>query len=503
MRAVAASLALGLLAPLAQGRAIVTRADIEACLAEKGVPYDQKGSADWARDSAPFNLRVPYTPVAISVPQTVDHISKSVLCGKQLGIKVSPKSGGHSYASLGFGGEDGHLVVQLDRMYNVSLAEGNIAVVQPGIRLGHLATELYTKYKRAIAHGTCPGVGISGHFAHGGFGFSSHKHGLALDAVVGVTVVLADGSVVEASGKENADLFWAIRGAGSNFGIVAEWRLQTFEAPETLTIFGVSLGWTKETSVAGLEALEKYARNTMPPELNFRVSDYSRGQPGIEALYYGTETQARAAIAPLLNSSSVFANATINGVKTVGWLDVAIHYAFFPDIDWLTPSPQEMFFAKSLTLRGLSGAAAKAFVDYWWNNATQITERGWWFQLDMHGGQGSTIAALDNDATAYAHRDKLYIIQFYDRIENGTYKPEWTSFLNGWVKAVTDTLQEKDWGMYINYADTTLDRDTANKLYYGSNLKKLQAIKAKYDPSELFYYPQSIEPAKEGKAKKH
>lgn len=152
-----ASVALGLLAPLVQGRALVTRADIESCLTGAGVPIDVKGSADWTRDSAPFNLRVPYTPVAISVPTTVDHISKSVLCGKQLGVKVSAKSGGHSYASLGFGGEDGHLVVQLDRMYNVSLAEGNIAVVQPGTRLGHLATELYSKYGRAIAHGTCPG----------------------------------------------------------------------------------------------------------------------------------------------------------------------------------------------------------------------------------------------------------------------------------------------------------------------------------------------------------
>jgi len=131
MRAVAASFAVGLLAPLVQGRAIVTRADIEACLASSGVPYDTKGSADWARDAAPFNLRVPYTPVAISVPQTIEHISKSVICGKNLGIKVSAKSGGHSYASLGFGGEDGHLVVELDRMYNVSLAENNIAVVQP------------------------------------------------------------------------------------------------------------------------------------------------------------------------------------------------------------------------------------------------------------------------------------------------------------------------------------------------------------------------------------
>ena len=157
MRAVV-SFAIGLLAPLAQGRAVVTRADIEACLTSSGVPIDSKGSADWQRDSAPFNLRVPYTPVAISVPTTTEHIQKSVLCGKKLGIKVTAKSGGHSYASFGLGVEDGHLVVELDRMYNVTLATGNVAVVQPGTRLGHLATELYTKYRRAIAHGTCPGL---------------------------------------------------------------------------------------------------------------------------------------------------------------------------------------------------------------------------------------------------------------------------------------------------------------------------------------------------------
>ena len=156
MRATA-SFAIGLFASLARGRALVTRADIEQCLIAAGVPIDVKGSVDWTRDAAPFNIRVPYTPVAISVPLTTEHIQKSVVCGKQLGIKVTAKSGGHSYASLGLGGEDGHLVVQLDRMYNVSLAEGNIAVVQPGTRLGHLATELFEKHGRAIAHGTCPG----------------------------------------------------------------------------------------------------------------------------------------------------------------------------------------------------------------------------------------------------------------------------------------------------------------------------------------------------------
>jgi len=138
--------------------ALVTRAVIDKCLTDAGVPVNVKGTPDYERDVAPFNIRLPYKPTAISVPLTTKHIQDSVKCGKKLGIKVSAKSGGHSYASFGFGGEDGHLVVELDRMYNVTYdASKNIATVQPGARLGHVATVLYEQYNRAIAHGTCPG----------------------------------------------------------------------------------------------------------------------------------------------------------------------------------------------------------------------------------------------------------------------------------------------------------------------------------------------------------
>jgi FAD/FMN-containing dehydrogenase len=155
----AATICVGLATALtAHGRAVISKATIEDCLTESGVPIDTQGSAGWEQDAAPFNVRVPYTPVAISVPTTIEHIQSSVLCGKKLGIKVSPKSGGHSYASLGFGGENGHLLVELDRMYGVTVDEvTQVATVQPGARLGHLATVLYDEYNRAIAHGTCPG----------------------------------------------------------------------------------------------------------------------------------------------------------------------------------------------------------------------------------------------------------------------------------------------------------------------------------------------------------
>src|SRR3569833_4493466 len=152
-----------------------------------------------------------------------------------------------------------------------------------------------------------------------------------------MTVVLADGSIVESSDKENPDLFWALRGAGSNFGIVASGRLKTFEAPSTLTWCSVMLNGTQSTAVAGLEALERYVRHTMPPEVNFRVSDYDRGSPGIEGLYYGTDTEMRKAIAPLLETAAPLGGVTES--HTVNWLEAAVHYSFYDTIDWVDPSP--------------------------------------------------------------------------------------------------------------------------------------------------------------------
>jgi hypothetical protein len=155
---------------------------------------------------------------------------------------------------------------------------------------------------------------------------------------------------------------------------------------------------------------------------------------------------------------------------------------------------QEIFYSKSLTLKGLSGKSAQGFVDYWFNEATKVQDRGWWFQLDMHGGKNSAVAKVANNATAYAHRDKLYIIQFYDRIPNGTYPADGFNLLNGWFSATTASLAPSDFGSYINYADTGYDKATAQQRYYGENLRQLQRLKAKYDPGELFYSPVSIQP---------
>lgn len=137
---------------------LVTAAAIDDCLKSASVPQDAQGSSEWRNDVQPFNTRLAYTPVAIAVPTTVEHVQAAVSCAAKLGIKVSPKSGGHSYASFGLGGENGHLVVELDRMSKVTVdSSTQIATVQAGARLGHVATNLYNQGRRAFSHGTCPG----------------------------------------------------------------------------------------------------------------------------------------------------------------------------------------------------------------------------------------------------------------------------------------------------------------------------------------------------------
>lgn len=299
------------------------RSEITECLDDAEVPYDKKNTTAWKADVAPFNLRLPYEPVAIAVPQTVDHIQDAVKCGVQSGVRVSPKCGGHSYASLGFGGEDGQLVIELDRMSKVTVRDDNTATVQGGARLGHVAVELYDQGKRAIPHGTCPGVGISGHGLHGGYGMIAHTRGLTLDWMIGATVILADGSKVHCSATENKDLFWALRGAGSSFGIVAEFEFNTFQPPANVTYYQINVRWNETQTVKGLKAVQEYAEEDMPAELNMRVA-LAAGSVSFEGVYYGNKTQLQAAVAPLLKQT----NGTLASSTTTTWIKGLEHYAY-------------------------------------------------------------------------------------------------------------------------------------------------------------------------------
>lgn len=118
--------------------------------------------------------------------------------------------------------------------------------------------------------------------------------------MAGATVVLANSTVVNCSLTENADLFWALRGAGSSFGIVTSFRFNTFDAPSVVTVFNANLPWNNAQQAAtGWTALQDWVNNTMPAEMNMRVfgmSFYTQ----LQGMYYGSSSDLQKAIAPLM-----------------------------------------------------------------------------------------------------------------------------------------------------------------------------------------------------------
>lgn len=473
---------------------------LNACLEAANLTYVDEGSAIWEQAIQPHNLRVPVTPRAIVYPTSAEEVQAAVLCAVQSEIKVSAKSGGHSYASMGLGGQDGSLVIQLDRWHDVTLREDNTATVTAGTRLGYAALELFQQGKRGFSHGTCPSVGSGGHIVHGGFGFSSHTHGLALDAVIGVKVVLADGSLVHASASENTDLFWAIRGGGSSFGIVTEFEINTFDVAHEFSWFMIETDLTSRTkadAVAGLMAFQKVIEDGgLDKKLNMRLG--LGATSNLDVVFHGPEDEARAALEPFVAPLGLQWQSRGTRSRQGTWLEMLQEWAFGDPLN-ITDSFSGHYdsYTSSLMTKHIPKEAFAGFVDYWFDVALADGALPWWAQMDVHGDPQGAIANASSEFSSYAHRDKLWMFQFSSSpsfFDPGDYEAA-IAFTTGMMDSLKDNMDVGDWGRYANYIDSELEREVAQKQYYSTSLERLMAVKAEYDPDQLFWNPQSIDPA--------
>ncbi|KAH3917616.1 hypothetical protein HBH56_042700 [Parastagonospora nodorum] len=465
------------------------RAALGDCLSTAKVPVFTSGTSNYTQAVKPFNLRLPFKPASIAVPETVQHVQDAVACGVKNNVPTTARSGGHSYGAHGLGGEDGHLVLDLRRFNTVTVDQkAHTAVVGAGGRLGNIALSLYDQGKQAMSHGTCPGVGIGGLSLHGGYGLISRMKGLTLDNLVSANVVLANSTVVTASATENSDLFWSLRGAGAAFGIVTSFTFKTFDAPENNLVFEYFINAANSSQLVNiLSTLQDFTINTQPPELNMRLFV---GRNQFTGVYYGNRTEFDKLMKPLLTKIGV--STTSGTVSVKSWMNTLTSFSNGPLAQPEIYDYHETFFAKSLMPDYLNDKALKGLADYYFSTARKVS-RPWYLLIDMHGGAKSAIAQVGADATAYAHRNATFKMQFNDGVfGNSVYKPEMMSFLNDWVTAIEsgDTLVKH--GMYINYADTNLTNSEAHTRYWGKNYAKLVDIKAKYDPKKVFEGPQLV-----------
>jgi hypothetical protein len=174
-------------------------------------------------------------------------------------------------------------------------------------------------------------VGVRGHVLHGGYGHASHSWGLALDALLEAQVVLADGSVVTASNTSNTDLFWALRGAGSSYGIVTQYKFETKPAVDQLINWDIKYVWTREQACQVLDVFQAYANSTdIPREMSARLFITASGVD-----FWGVYQGTRAQFDPIFNAllakipgtpqtTNIFSSNWIDSIKQWAFMDITM-----------------------------------------------------------------------------------------------------------------------------------------------------------------------------------
>lgn len=148
--------------------------------------------------------------------------------------------------------------------------------------------------------------------------------------------------------------------------------------------------------------------------------------------------------------------------------------------------------------RRIPDKALEAFVDYWFDVGQTDARGDWWIQMDTHGGKHSGITRALGGPTSFPHRDKTWLFQFFDRTGSQPDYNKTYAFLNGFMDTIKDNMPAGDWGRYANYADSQLGRAEALEQYYADSLPRLRAVKAMYDPEDMFHSPQSVDLQKTG-----
>ncbi|KAJ3548899.1 hypothetical protein NMY22_g1086 [Coprinellus aureogranulatus] len=451
--------------------AYVANADLISSLSgiSGGFRFTYPGQSDYASAISPFNLRYSYQPAAVTYVNSAQQVSQVVKIGYDLGYNVVARAGG----------------------------DGAVADITTGFRLGTVAGDLWDQ-RRALPHGTCPYVGWGGHVATGGYGFTSRLWGMALDRVTSAEVVLANGTLANVSKDTNPDLFFAVRGAASSFGIVTKTTMSTLPAPNSTTFYEYGWNMNIADASAAYASYQSFSlSNPVPPELGIELilgRGSSRGTVSLmfSGAWYGAANKFDAAIKPLLDTMP--RKAEWNS-KTVGtYLDSVVSLAG-GSLNVDAPDGHDTFYVKSLTTptgQPVTAAAQKAFMTYVANQGFD-TNLQWFIQIGLLGGKNSAVNAVPPTETAFAHRNVLHLMQLYAYTSNSAppFPSNGFTLVDGMVDSITKNMPSNwDYGAYTNYIDDRLPN--AEQLYYKQNLPRLKQLKAQYDPTGVFSVPGGV-----------
>jgi len=428
-------------------------------------------------------------PQAVVQPLDTRDVQAVVRWADRFGVRVVARSGGHSYA--GYSTTSGGVVVDLSRLRGIRVAGGR-ATVGAGAQL----IDVYSKLAGRgllVPAGSCPSVGIAGLALGGGHGLSGRRFGLTTDNLAAATIVTADGRARRVDADTNEDLYWACRGGGGgNFGVVTSLTFRAHRASGAAWFF-IRFPWSQAGEA--LAAWQRFAPGA-PPALTsiFTLGTTGgAGSPSVTALgqYFGSESALRRAIRPLarVDGASVSSGSSTMMSLVLRWagcLDEGYRACHTRGTRPGGQLPRASFYAKSDYFdEPLPARGRQAMVDWIERRQRTPSQGSGALILDAYGGAYNRPAA---DATAFAHRDMLFSLQ-YGAYFTGAGGPS-----NRWINGVWRALRPYASGQaYQNYIDPQLKG--WQRAYYASNLARLREIKQQVDPDFTFRFKQAIPPA--------
>jgi len=444
-------------------------------------------SAFWQlSDVKRYNLDIDSNPAAITYPKSNEQVASVVTCARNNKAKVQARSGGHSYGNFALGGGiEGvnTVVVDLKNFRQFAMDEESwVATIGAGTLLGDVTDKLQ-QHGRAMAHGTCPQVGIGGHATIGGLGPMSRMWGAALDHVQEVDVVLANSSIVTASATKYPDVFWALKGAGASFGVITQFKVVTHAPPSQTVQYTYTFTQKPFTSLA--ERFKLWLKMCADPALDRKLASqliFSEVGAILQGTYFGSRDEFDA-----LNLTNIFPAATTSQVTVFDdWMGQVANWGEDMALT-IGGGISSAFYSKSLAFTKddlLTDETVDAVLEY-----LDEVDKGtpvWFLIFDLEGGAINDVPA---DGTSYGHRDALYYSQSYAvNILKMTEKSR--NFVRGINDVITDNMQGHHMGAYAGYVDPELQN--AQTEYWGSNYPKLQRIKKAIDPQDIFHNPQSV-----------
>lgn len=438
------------------------------------------GSARYDDARSIWNAMIDRRPALIAQCQTADDVVAAVRFAAEHGLLVSVRGGGHNIA--GNAVCDGGLMIDLSAMKEVRVdAARRIARVDPGATLGDVdrATQAYGL---ATPVGINSTTGIAGLTLGGGFGWLSRSLGLTIDNLLSADVVTAAGALVKASATEAPDLFWGIRGGGGNFGIVTsfEFRLHPV-GPEVLAGLVVHplaaardvLRFYREFLKATPDEFVCWFVLRKAPPLPFLAPEWhGREILALAMCYAGTIPDGERVAKPLRSFGAPIADVVAPHPFTA-WQAVLDPL--------LTPGMRNYW--KSHDFVELSDGLIDVLVDH----ATRIPDPQTEIAFAQLGGAVSRVPAA---ATAYTHRDARFVVNVHGRWAD----PASDAACIGWARQLFQAAAPfATGGVYVNFL--TQEEQDRVPAAYGSNFARLQALKKKYDPTNLFRVNQNIGPS--------